>query len=362
MSKDRELINISGGLSRRKFLNSLPAAAALLWVGCGGSQGRESSLESTTPTVSSKKELEVTPKTETTVSGEAILDLGNWQLAVTGWEEALKAPSGFQPGPGEKLVIVRGIARNISTQVADWAGDFRSGEKGYQFYLAGPGSFGAIPPETGILQVGALNDPKYDASLGFFVPPGFGVPSVFKFFVSQTAKDYALGVRSKESGGNVSLKLVKRGGIVKNLALIGPEAQVKDFGQEWSYPHNVRMSLNPVRIKARGNQQEQQIVFKIAESSPATTFHILAISAGHVLAYLKDGRVIGGRDAALLSEADHPLTGERKGLRIYSSTIGLSIPPGRSGLLPGELYEIFDLKGTVVMVIVGSRWGAWRLP
>lgn len=321
-------------------------------------------------------------------SESAILNSGDWQMAVVGWEEVdsfeYDVPISTDPEflENSKYIAVNAVVRNVSNQVVNTddlhaqAANINlvdsSGEPAHLSYVY-------LYPDLGlgILEAPYIRQPNKKPiaipafrGTSFDVPPGFGFEMGMTFLVPKDWNDYGLTLENSAGG-----QMVNRGSVALGYKTIGENVQISPVDSAFNYDrgpdHSFRFWLGP---------------FLPNEQTPMATLQQLGLNVQNVSGEYSPSPdlVVGGDDNAdiqfMLFLKDGTLVPS-----IYGDGVNQFLDPGESeqleisiassdhffvGTSPWShpsLYRLFDrseLEGAVVL-LVGTKtksWIAWQLP
>ncbi len=321
-------------------------------------------------------------------SDEAVFDLGNFGLAITGWEELTNVQP-YQIGVGGKqvdlkTVVVKAIVRNRTDSVLrfdQFSPNSFEPTSGISFvdsngkdleYLPGFAKVNSYLVEP-LEYTGALNEPFVPTVNGDFarvdslykarvisldaIAPGFGLPVSIVATVPLNTRDY--GISIKEPGSD-RRKIVMKGEGAADFKTIAPDAKI-------AAPGDVLRIYSPsasgyVEFGFKGIEQSQ-----FSPSFPQdniATFHIAhrlqanvpvynAVMQGDL--YLGDGRVLRvdfPPDAFLSPGKEEDLQGRAGGVNPEN------IFPLLNHVTIKNAYYL-DLKGSTMVLMYGKDWIAW---
>lgn len=371
-------------ISRRDFLGGGGALAAgalgALACGTGKTETRPTPSDFQTPQGG------VLPEAVTPVATKALekphvietdktLNLGNWEITVSDWEEPNLAPnierSAYVDPDQYRTVAARILARNIGEKPID-SRILGFGSNYYSFDLVDnqgqivgfPISYEFFDYGSGILKKPYLVRP--DGSLGWLdfktvfskkvlIPPGFGMPIGLVADLDKRHQDYGLVVSPKQGGlpnpnkasisglrGSADFESsIKKGEVNSNFSLISKDVVIHEPGEPVYLQNPNGGKLMVMAVGAKPGEAGAPIV-DLAMNNETS---ISAITTGvlDVFMYLADGRVIlleGGQEGQV-----------RKGTTTVFRKF-LTVDP--------QYVERVDASGSLIVVSAFGQTGVWK--
>lgn len=327
------------------------------------------------------------PESERTKSAE-VIDLGNFDLGVTDWEEYTNVmPNTRASGLRTKHVVITAIARNktekwqefkgMKPDFAEWGEVQLVGEDGEQLYYApdAPIIADVITPldYQGVFKhpfvhysrdgtyrsVEYLYEPEYRPSK--LLPPGFGIPVFIDFEIPVQVYDYNLKFEAYQPDGKKETKVIRKGQSADNFSLIAPnadisppseslDAYIKDVGD-----YSIKVLGSTKGNMVPGTALHDLLLFDVTNKMPLEKYPF-GLSKG--LVYLKDGRVVS-------LEKGNPKVGANTNNTVVGMYLGTADPHADFPYTPVEFIDKtfdFDLKGAVLVLGVLGQWKAWEIP
>lgn len=373
---------------------SEPVGTPAVNISPGGSpDGVSPSATSVLPdnlTVSPSASPEAAGVTEFVNSERAILDLGNMEVAVVGWEETKLTTDVLNVNPADyKMVLVQTIWRNksdvfLSRRLVEDSGDY------YRFYVGEERKYWGFSRTYQYLDWGGANNVPYVAN-GFSqtsfedfpanvwigdqvsnIPPGFGIPMGILADVPKNEQNYGFIVDPKQQGlpnpsgitrgekGVIIIdpeKFIRRGEIAADFGLISEDVESKQVGEEAVLEDYMSVKLVNAHDSATSTgKRTNNLLFTVTNiskdylSNPSRNMEILV--------YLADGRVVPYLDLMNLGD-DYPAPGETQS---YDFMVGIEKPPQGYETFAWPFYQLYDLAGAKVLFMAYNRWGLWQLP
>ncbi len=333
---------------------------------------------------------EATGGAEYVNSERAILDLGNMEVAVVGWEETKLTTDVHNVNPADyKMVLVQTIWRNksdvfLSRRLVKDVEDY------YRFYVGEERKYWGYGQTFQYLDWGGANNVPYitnGASQTAFdkfpvnvwigdqvsnIPPGFGIPMGILADVPKNEHNYGFIVEPEQQGlanpsgitrGEMGVimidpeKFLRRGEIAADFGLIDKSIQPKQAGEEAVLEGYMSVRLVSAHDSATSTgKKTNNLLFSITNISndylgnPSRNMEILV--------YLADGRVVPYLDLVNLGD-DYPAPGETQS---YDFMVGIERPPQGYETFGAPFYQNYDLAGAKVLFMAYNRWGLWQLP
>lgn len=389
-------------ISRRSLLIGLGGAAVLPFVGCGFENGDKSktasgvvqgtadkSLTTASPTVfGSAKDAVISQAgkiPETAQNSErARINLGNWQIQITGWEQTdLK-----REVDGAAALVVQAVAKNVGSVPMDrdkslktyfrFAAINRSGEyesSGYVYeYLDWGGRVNEPYAFDDLFKKKIVSLDEFgnvwQGNKALMIPPGFSFPIGILFYVKDYKQISGIAVYPNMQGlpnpyglnGRLGEKadlnkIPRIGDTVTKYDLVDTSVKLMNYGEPLIV-HNsggnfeVRYGGNKVQTRRAAGGRTEQVLGFILTNNGNRVVSRLDLEA---IAFLKGGLAIG---AEYLDEVRVP-AGQ---VSNFSVVIGADRPATDfPGLTDNKLYKIYDLVDGVVTVAAGQVWGAWKI-
>ncbi len=417
----------SAKIDRRSLLRSFVIGASALAAACSAS-GKNPKDQgpadiSSTPQAVETRQITPSPKAENPQieSERAIINLGNWEIAVVGWEKfdkvLLESSLKPQQDTNHKLLVVQIIARNIGSGLLDSeiVGDFskfyryRVADKDGNFidrqyqtrvfpYIKTGGIYGKpyLKNETGLVYPVS----NIVSAETYFIPPGFAIPIGIISTLDKNAEEFGLAIEPLQKGlpnpNNVTPEgakadpatLVKIGEERKDVPLVSPDAKISNKNELARYTRNISgtsvmqfefkgVSAPEASPKGDLRQYVQLNATNVSQSVAGTDLakrgllsDEISLNVGEynshlqLTIYLQDGRVISPIGSAKIDKLG---IGKSNLLRIpISSSRRISeFPttirhPASAPEDNPEFYGLFELKGSVVVLTDDKKWIAWR--
>lgn len=255
--------------------------------------------------------------TEVEQSREGILDLGNWQIAVTSWEETTIEREGW------RRVLIKGFLQNSSGIV----------RRPYDEVIASFREGVVIQSSDGFeyeADIGSLSDSGLEPwwEVPDLVPPGFSVPIGIFAEVPQNRPEYSLVAYSSQ---------IRRGEVAADFSLISPEVKIKDAGEAWEFPGYASIYFNRVVTKEDRGMVSQYLSFDFQNNSGQDIRNVYGREI-RLLIFLPDGEVISADNSDYLIAP-----GLRKAVDIYIGSPDI------------------DVRAGVAVLFFNDGWSAWRI-
>ncbi len=318
-------------------------------------------------------------------SPEAVLDVGKFDIAVTGWEEFNVEPKQTRVFNGKagdagtvvdiKHVVVKAIIRNKTNEGQDLSelipehiglsnAEFvDSSGKSTNFSLNAiipieyEGIFGEPfePFQDGTLRnITELYQPNKFHPVTY-MEPGFGLPVFFVGEIPVDMKDYGIYFYDQPRGGKNEKRIFKKGQIAKDFSLIAPDAQISDVSVSLIANGLGGGTFEAKFLGSTEARSADKIAHKVLlfdfKNNTNFSFDIF----GRV--YLKDGRVLQIEDVKQILAPGYKGT---NGLYAGTSTARADFPMSQIASLNSDFD--FDLSGSVVILKIFGGWKAWRMP
>lgn len=412
-------------IDRRRFLKVAGAggfgAAALA---CSSSVKKAQDILSTPE--SAKTALQSTFAVETQSglreSERVLINLGNWDIDVVGWEKfdkvLLTSNLQSEQDTDHKLLVVQLIARNVSNELLDGeiVGDFsnfyryRVADKDGNLidrlyhtqafpYIKTGGIYGKpyLRNETGLVY--PISNIVYAET--YFVPPGFAIPIGIISTLDKSAEEYGLAIEPLQAGipnpNNVGGQgegakadpktIVRIGEIRKDVQLISPDAKISNKNEPMRFTRNIS-GTSAVQFEFRGFSQPQpspegdlrqyiqlnatNVSQSVAGSDLAQRGLIsdeISLDVGEynsdiqLTIYLEDGRVISAIGSAKVDKLGIGMS-NLISIPVSSSRRTSRFPtirhPAQAAEDNEEFYGLVELGNSVVVLTDGKEWIAWK--
>lgn len=321
-------------------------------------------------------------------SREAVLDAGNFDLAISGWEEFSVEPyqtrvfSGKAGDTGTvvnlKHVVVKAIFRNKTDEWKDLSGlDIQAGGTYNIQFIDSDGEpvhfaqEAVVPVEYkgvfdepfelsqgGTVRIIREFSPRSNLKQSTFMAPGFGLPVFFVGQMPADMKDYGIHFYYQPIGGMASDGIVRKGQIAGDFSLIAPDAQISDVDE--SLDLSIEGGSFQVKFLGSGTTRSadtisHKVILFDAKNNIGSDLNPLNWAAGTV--YLKDGRAV---PIARFSDSFASEQGSVRRSFLGTDTARTDFPGSSVDGLRSAFN--FDLKGSVVVLKIFDQWKAWRMP
>lgn len=355
-------------------------------------------------------------------SERAIIDLGDWQMVITGWEEIESFEGGVLSKDPDiegdfKYVVVNTYFRNISDKIANTETILeQEGDFGFRLadsrgvLLSHASTFAYYTYEGGLLEKPYIDQAdakplylEYSGSNGLEVPPGFGIKLGLIFLVPRDSNDYGLAVEPKRTGlpnphdfvqdptdKFLSTadpdKIARKGERAQDFEIVYPELEISPLNKEFIYEHPQKAGLPSQTFSFRfdgllaktvtepgygGIIQRVGLTVTNISSSPSYRRDVERVDFGgeevddvKLTVYLTDGRVIPalyGDLETVYMEVGDSLQAKATIASMQGILIGTRgwDHPALHGLLSQA-----DLEGAIVVLVApqNDSWIAWKLP
>lgn len=326
-------------------------------------------------------------------SDEAVFDLGNFALGITGWEELTNVQP-YQVGLAEgkkvdvKTVVIHGIVRNITNSIQEFKqfspNSFEptaginfvdSAGKNLEYY---PGLAKVLPQFVVPLSYSGVFDEPFEKGLdgsinridGLYRPPssfptelyavpGFGLPVEIVASVPINTREYGIAIAQsgQESGQR---KIVMKGQVADGFKTIEDSASIGSpgdvFGGEIIKGGHYQFTFKSMETVqySLGTEKNYVANFHFIDE-PQSEFALPYLGVRGQL-YLEDGRVLR---IDFTSGLLHP--GQEGDVQAFAG-----------GLNPDSMFPLIDhqtlmdaynldLQNSTVVLIAGQTWKAWKV-
>lgn len=319
------------------------------------------------------------PEAKNSDSKEAVIDMGNFDLAITGWEEFKLAPYETSTHISLKHVVVRAIMRNKSDQFQDLSelGPQAGGAYNVQFADFSGNNFISGQEVVVPIEYKGVFDEPYEQSVdgtmrnlrelsprpnlkpSTLMPPGFGLPVFFVGEMPVDTNDYGVHMYYLPIGAPNVEKIVKKGQVAKDFSLIAPDVKIYNADDslvgKFAEPSYEIKLVGSSKASFAPQEKPQNVLLLGVKNNSNSELHPLSYSIGRV--YLKDGRVVslGNSQKGVLPHQES----------VYGLVVGTENPnadfPNYSSQILEKSFNI-DLEGAVLLLSTDGGWKAWKMP
>jgi peroxiredoxin len=324
------------------------------------------------------------PDLESNVGNEAVVDLGNYDFAVTKWQDL-----GVRQESPVRTIVMEGIVRNKTDRVIALDNSLPTIIEGFDVWILDKNgnnfsstSYDSYLP---LIQSGGLfNQPFEQANNGgladvsvdyqydparatALMAPGFGLPVVLKLGVPADAENIQVAFDSQRDH---TRQIVRQGQTDPGFSLISKNAEISSLDETLhvNIPGNLATDLEYkvegfTKAKLPNSVQRDVVVFRVISHSGVMKAPFVLFK-GQL--YLRDGRVIPIANDYNLQIA--PGQSQPFGLNVGElppdKAFDTRAPGSISPSAVADAYK-FDLKGsTLVVFTLGSNppVRAWKMP